>query len=432
MVDLTAMRGKVNLTSSPGWPRQKHTQATGRGWGGGSRWPGRYRQPASHAVIKSSARHLSSLICSAAAATALVIVGAANAGASAPSGAGEPSHVGLPLLRSSHYVGSLGVLGGRIVVGDETGGTTCRLALVQPLSLRALSDRVTPCNDPRLVGEEAAPVESLPRAGSQTGVVRIATWDSGTGTVHLGPVVMEYGNYSDSRPEWTYGGGYLWLYDVDTPSGAEVLRISLSTGQVLATVKMPGLSRLALSAGANGLWMGQSVETGWPSGKPRPPLLYFVGVHTTKPEVVPQAGLHVNWLLASGHGAWADVQAGKGSQSVETFSGPNTAPATVRVAGNGTQVPDNIGEGPFDAPPLMYAPGTGLVYAWPDWAQSSWPGTSQESIVKLDPATGRTAKMATFGTPFGSLQANLVYGGAAYVLMSNQGATEATLYRIPL
>ena len=82
--------------------------------------------------------------------------------------------------------------------------------------------------------------------------------------------------------------------------------------------------------------------------------------------------------LASGHGAWADVQTGRASQSIETFSGPRTAPATVRVAGNGTQVPDNIGENPFDAPPLMYAPGTGLVCAWPDWAQSSWPGTSRE------------------------------------------------------
>ncbi len=343
-----------------------------------------------------------------------------------------PTHVALPLLRSSYYMGSLGVLGGRIVVGDETGGATCRLALVQPVSLRVISDSATPCNDPRLAGEEAAPVESLPRVGSQTGVVRIATWDSGKGTVHLGPVIMRYGNYSDSRPEWTYGGGYLWLYDVGTPSGAEVLRVSLSTGQVLATVKMPGLSRLVLSAGANGLWMGQSAESGWASGKPRPPLLYFVGVHTTKPEVVAEAGLHVDWLLASGHGAWADVQTGRASQSVETFSGPHTAPATVRVAGNGTQVPDNLGEGPFDAPPLMYAAGTGLVYAWPDWAQSSWPGTSRESIVKLDPATGRTGEVATFGTPFGSLQANLVYSDAAYVLMSDQGVTEATLYRIPL
>ena len=299
--------------------------------------------------MKSSARHLSSLVCSAAAATALVVLGAANAGASASSGAGEPTHVGLSVLRSSYYMGSLGVLGGRIVVGDETGGATCRLAFVQPRSLGVIPDGATPCNDPRLTGEGAAPVESLPRVGSQTGVVRIATWDRGTGTVHLGPVIMRYGNYSDSRPEWTYGGGFLWLYDVGTPSGAEVLRVSVSTGQVLATVKMPGLSRLVLSAGADGLWMGQSVETGWPSGKPRPPLLYFVGVHTTKPEVVPEAGLHVDWLLASGHGAWADVQTGKG-----------------------------------------------------------------------------------FRTPFGSLQANLVYAGAAYVLMGNQGATEAALYRIPL
>lgn len=329
-------------------------------------------------------------------------------------------------------MGSLGVLDGRLVVGDETGAATCRIAFVQPVSLDVISVGATPCDDPRLVGEKVAPVESLPHVGSQTGVVRIATWDSETGTVRLGPVIMQYGNYSDTRPEWAYGGGYLWLYDVDTPSGAEVLRVSLSTGQVLATVKMPWLDRVILSAGADGLWVGQSVESGWQSGKSRPPLLFFVGADTTKPTAVPQTGLHFDWLLASGHGAWADVQTGMDSQSIETFSSPNAAPSTVRVAGTGAKVPNNIGEGPSDAPPVMFELRTGLVYVWPDWLQSSWPGTAQESVLKIAPRTGRTTQIATFGTPFGSLQANLVYAGAAYVLMSNQGATEATLYRIPL
>lgn len=350
-------------------------------------------------------------------------------GATGPSGAG---HVNLPILPSSYYAGTLGVLDGRIVVGDNTGGTSCRLAFVQPAGLRVLSDRTTSCNDPRLVGENVMPVESLPYVGSQTGLVRIATRNRHTGTVGLGPVVMKYGNYSDGRPEWTYGGGSLWLYDVGTPSGAQLLRISLSAGTVLATVKMPALSRVLLSAGPQGLWFAQSLESGWPSGKPRPALVYFVGVGVTRPEVVPQRGEYLNWLVTSAGATWADVQTGDRSQLIETFSGPRAAPSAVEVAGTNAQVPSNFGEGPFDAPPVLYAPGPGLVYAWPGWRGYSVGGSSQQDIVKLDPATGRTTKLSVLAAPGGAVQANLVYGGDFYLLVGTQGGGEATLYRAPL
>jgi hypothetical protein len=177
--------------------------------------------------------------------------------------------VEIPVATATFYTGTLGSFGGDIVVGDLTGGATCRLAVVSPTTLRALSDRSTSCDNPLLAGENVMPVESVVPVGSQFGEVRIAVRDQANGSFRLGPVVMRYGNFSDTRPQWTYGGGYLWLYGFGTQfigTGpelpAEVLRISLATGQVLATVQVPALTRIELAADDDGLWFAASVETG--------------------------------------------------------------------------------------------------------------------------------------------------------------------------
>ncbi len=336
----------------------------------------------------------------------------------------------LPISESNYYTGTLGAMDGYILVGD-TGGTVCRLSIVQPVTLAVLSDQATSCNDPRLVGEDVMPVESLPSVGCQIGDVRISVRDEATGTVHLGPVVMRYGNFSDTRPEWTYGGGYLWLYDVGTPSVAEVLRISASTGKVLATVRVPALSRVLLAADADGLWMAQSVESGWPAGHPRPALVYFLGAGAVAFKVVPAQGDYVNWLVAAGHTAWVNMQTGARSEVFATYPAPGPKPLSVAVAASNAQVPTNYGEGPSDAPPVMYDPGFGLIYAWPWWMGSLARGATEEAF-RVDPATGRRSKVLAFPMPSASLQANLVYEGALYLLVGNQALAAATLYRAQL
>jgi hypothetical protein len=248
--------------------------------------------------------------------------------------------------------------------------------------------------------------------------------------MHLGPVVMRYENCSDCRPEWAYGGGSLWVYDVGTPSVAEVLRVSLSTGAVLATVKTPSLSRVLLAPGANGLWFAQSLESGWPSGKPRPALLYFVGNNATRPEVIPQPGDYVNWLVAAGTAAWASVQTGTDTEDITSFPTPTSPRVTVTVAATNANVPTNIGEGPSDAPPVLDDPGLGLVYAWPGWMRTLVGGATEQQILKINTATGRSSKLIGFTTPFGSLQANVVYNGVLYLLVGAQALAHATLYRV--
>ena len=62
-----------------------------------------------------------------------------------------------------------------------------------------------------------------------------------------GPTAMRFRDGSDTRPVSTYGSGSLWLYDVDTERGPELLRFSSRTGRLEQTVAMP---QLAQSAGA--------------------------------------------------------------------------------------------------------------------------------------------------------------------------------------
>ena len=226
-----------------------------------------------------------------------------------------------------------------------SGGTACHLAIVQPETLTVLSDQATSCERSRLLGEHVMPVELLASPGSQFGVVRISVRDEATGAIHLGPVVMGYQNCSDCRPEWAYGGGSLWLYDVGTPSVAELLRISLSTGAILGAVKTPALSRVLLAPGTNGLWLAQSLESGCPSGKPRPPLLYFVGNSATHPDVVRQAGEYVNWLVAARTAAWANVQTGADSEDITSFPTPTSPPLSVTVAATNANVPTTLARG---------------------------------------------------------------------------------------
>jgi hypothetical protein len=269
--------------------------------------------------------------------------------------------------------------------------------------------------------------------------------DQATGSARLGPIVMRYGNFSDGRPEWTYGGGYLWLYDVGTEGDtvqpqlpAEVLRVSLSTGKVLATTKLPALSRIELAADDDGLWFAPSRETGWPAGSNPPAVLYFLAIDATRPRVVQQQeslGQGVNWMVAAGHTAWVNVTTNLKATTIvtETFNTATSKPLTV-ADGAKTPAPSNIGEGPTDAPPVLYARGNELVAALPGWLGTvGTGGAPSQQVVTLDPTSGGFSEVSTFATPTqGVVQANVVYDGALYVLVSSQGSANAMLYRVPL
>lgn len=346
------------------------------------------------------------------------------------------TQVHIPLLRSVSYAGTLGVAGGDIIVGDETSSTVCRLAIVDPVSLKLISNRNTSCTDPSLDGAMVMPVESPLAAGSPIGVVRIATRTSASGAINVGPVVMRYENSSTTSPEWTYGGGYLWLYDValakstkTAPRGAEVVRISLTTGQVMATVTVPSLVRVELAANGDGLWIGRSQETTLVGSKP-PALLYFVGVRATKPRVVIRSGDYVSWLAAEGHAAWATlVGADKsGAPITDSFLTPTGKPRVTTLSST-VIVPIETGQESFDAQPVVEDPGVGLFFVTTEYPKSGNSAVSFQQIFTFNPTNGHESKVTSIRLSSGRFQASVVYKGSLY-LLTGGGGLNATLFRV--
>lgn len=359
------------------------------------------------------------------------------------------THVEIPIVPSSYYTGTLGVYDGHIVIGDETGGTRCRLAIVDPNSLKLISNRTTSCNNPELSGETATPIESVPHPDTQTGIVRISTYDEKTKTFHLGPVILQYGNFSDTRPEWTYGDRSLWIFDADGfTSGtykngrAVLLRVSLASGKVLGRFAAPSTSRILLAADDDGLWFARSVESGWPIHTTRPSsTLYFLANGAKHPVVVSNKGLFVGWLAASGHVAQAyfvdSTQTGAGE--VDTFNfnfnSELLLPMTTIVhLGAHPTVPREIGEEDFDAEPVLTTQGYGLVFVWPLYNASNSAEVKAEQVFMFDPATGRETKIATVpAQPYEYSQPNIIYDGSLYLLVGTSQAVKfVTLYRVTI
>ena len=96
-------------------------------------------------------------------------------------------------------------------------------------------------------------------SGPLTSDVRFAHLAPSGRVIDVGPVIMEYGDYSGgARPQVVRDGDSIWLFDYATEAGSEALRISASTGRVLQRVVMPAISRPVLAANAEGLWLGQA------------------------------------------------------------------------------------------------------------------------------------------------------------------------------
>lgn len=346
----------------------------------------------------------------------------------------QVTQVKIPLLDSVFYTGSLGIADGNIVVGDETSSVVCRLATIDPIGLRILSNANTPCTNPSLVGSSAMPVESLAAPRSHIGVVRIAT--NSSGTVHLGPVVMNYENDSTSLPEWTYGGSYLWLYDTALSKStqsvqrpAEVLRISLITGRVLATVDVPTMIRVELAANEDGLWMGRSQETTSSRSK-QTPLLYFVGTRAKQPQDVIPNGDYVSWLASAGSTAWATLvgTSKSGADITDTFSSPTTKSHVVTLNPKAL-VPVESGQELFDALPVVADPSVGLFFLTTGYIGNKYQGVVYERIFTFNPVNGKESKIASIRISTGTLQASVVYHGSLYLLIGGQ-SVDATLYRV--
>lgn len=396
------------------------------------------RRLSGHEVVDVKTRLVHRLAAGAFAATLgtiVLIAGLTGANSAASSVPGTSvAHVKIRLLASGVYTGNLSVVNGRIVVGDETGATVCRITSIDPAALRVVSNRSANCTDPSISGETVMPIVVVPTPRSRFGFVKIATRNATSGAIHVGPVVLRFAaSVSDARPQWTYGAGYLWIFaSGSTSSGAttgrpsEVLRISLTTGQLVSKVSVPFLNRVELAANNDGLWMARSQET-TATGTA---LVYFIGANAGHTRIVVKRGDYAAWLAASGHSAWATLlgYSGSGIAEVATFSSPTAKPRTTPLTAN-AYVPIESGQELFDAEPVLVDPGKGLLFIATVYPKKGPPAVSTKEIFKFNPTTGRETKIASIETSVGSFQAGLVYQGDLYFLNGGQ-SLDASVYRI--
>ena len=175
--------------------------------------------------------------------------------------AATPAVSELPIpSRASFY--TVEASGNRLVLsGSDATGNDCDWLVVDAHTLRVGASRGGGCEQPGFASAPVVPVQFYRPQGNETSV-RIARPTSGARRAHYGPVVMRFPEISDTRLEWVYGPSLLWLYDVATTRGAEVVEVSTTTSRVVRTVSMPRLDRPLLAADADGLWIAASVETG--------------------------------------------------------------------------------------------------------------------------------------------------------------------------
>jgi hypothetical protein len=336
-------------------------------------------------------------------------------------------------LPSGVQVDSVEAAGERLLLsGWDTTGNRCVQLIVDAQKLRVAVSLHASCERPPIAAHSVVPVQ-FPLATGNESSVRIARPNRVPGRVSYGPVVMTFNDVSDTKLEWTYGPGRLWLYDVAAlhgtagPAHAEALAVSTTTGRVVQTASMPSLVRPLLAADADGLWIAASPGTG--AGSPAPTYLFASGAHA--PRLVHRGGYAAFWLAASGHTVWEDIasiarQGSAARQEIWRYGTPTAAPTALARADNLEVVTPAV------------QPGSGAL-----WTLGSPPsgGCFEEQVVKIDAHSGRQTIITTFhlpGSPCSPEPGNgsLPYGGNSQVFADGafyfltQGATRTLVHRV--
>lgn len=254
----------------------------------------------------------------------------------------------------------------------------CAAAPLESESLTVGNLNVGSCDDPQLFGQTVEAVTSQTPTSNNVNV-SVSAVSPTTGKLTDGPVVMTYEYSSDTHLVTAYGPESLWIYDVATTNGAELLQVSTQSGAVVDVVPMPKLYRPLLAADDGGVWVANSIE-----GSPGPALSYVVSGASAPTTVVADTGLPICWLTASGSDAWVGAGVGWncGNQMVEKY-----------VDGAGGPVYSTPGAGftPF------WVVGDAADGLWAmQWSQPASPGaSSSQQIISINPDTGTESVVAT-------------------------------------
>jgi hypothetical protein len=127
------------------------------------------------------------------------------------------------------------------------------------------------------------------------------------GVIDVGPVLMEFGDYSGgARPDVVTNAGTIWIFDYQTEHGPEVLRISAVTGAILQRTDMPAISRPVMAVNQSGFWMGQAANS--LIGSSRTVLgVWLAPVHASRSVLVRRTDDVIISMASSGRSMIVDV-----------------------------------------------------------------------------------------------------------------------------
>ncbi len=302
-------------------------------------------------------------------------------------------------LPSSGYFNQIVATSGGLLLSGVTPATAenplpvCVSAPVDPTTLAVGKVRTGNCGDPRLFGQSVEVVNS-PSLQSNNATISVNSLDPASGQVRYGSAVLTYSSYSDTHPVTASNAQWLWIYDVATTDGPELLQISEQSGAVAHTIAMPALYRPLLAASGGGVWVANSV-----GGSSAAALLYVPAGASTPLVVVPSTTEPICWLVGSTTGAWVGSGVNRcTTQVVQRFTdGSDTPLFTIR----GTYLPFTV----------IGDESSGL------WTMQ-YVSPNEEAIIRIDPDTGServVAGVPAVALPSYQTSSGLVPGQGAYL-----------------
>ena len=189
-----------------------------------------------------------------------------------------------------------------LVTGSPPTGALCEFFVVDTTTLKGRGPYRRSCGKPPVSTHRLVPAVVYSRTSPYYAV-----------TV-AGKVVMHYEDASNTRPQWATYGRSLWLYDVATSDGPEVLRFDAHTGALLQRTVMPRLFRPVMVANGDGLWLDPATNGGVDGVDIAQ--VFHVAFGALKPVVVHRGGRAAMWMTASAHTVWFEQIAGRSSVSI--------------------------------------------------------------------------------------------------------------------
>jgi hypothetical protein len=280
---------------------------------------------------------------------------------------------------------------------------TCMAAPIDPRTLAVGKLEVGRCGNPLLFGLTVA-VVTTPSPHSNNATISVNTANAATGRVHDGLRIATYELSSDTHPVVASGTRWIWIYEVATTTGPELLQVSADSGAVVDTIPMPPLYRPLLAAAGGGVWVANSI-----GGSPAAALSYVPAGASAPRVVVAATNEPICWLVASGSSAWvgAGVDRACAQEDVERFADDSTVPVFTVAAGV--------------TPPAATVIGDEANGLW----TMQWVSPTREEIVHIDPDAGSesvvgslpSARLPTYQTDEGLTPGQSAYfNGSLYLL----------------